>query len=128
MARADDKFRHIILGIVALVTVIASFLLIQDLKHVSIATGSSKPGMATNMMGRAATPSAILPAELLCDDEDGGQNYAVTGAISLGEETFMDSCVDSIKLKEYYCSNNRIAYLNYSCTIEGKTCRDNACI
>ncbi len=53
-----------------------------------------------------------------CTDSDGGLNYYVKGSVSKqGWETIEDFCVNSTKLSESFCNNDKNpAYVQYSCT------------
>src|SRR3989338_611746 len=51
------------------------------------------------------------PKEPSCQDSDGGINKDVKGILSIGEETYADSCVGGLPI-EYYCEGNAKANQN----------------
>jgi len=61
-----------------------------------------------------------------CTDSDGGNNPYVKGTVTLGSQTYTDSCSTTNTLKEYYCANNQIQNYMVICPT-GYTCQDGAC-
>ena len=59
-----------------------------------------------------------------CTDSDGGKNYNVKGTVTYNGKTYTDQCIGSpTVLREYYCENNEVKYIDYSCP----RCQDGAC-
>ncbi|MEM3113389.1 MAG: hypothetical protein QXI33_03125, partial [Candidatus Pacearchaeota archaeon] len=50
-----------------------------------------------------------------CIDIDGGINYYLRGNTSKGNVTYNDYCTNSSNILEFYCSNNTIQNIQYSC-------------
>ncbi len=73
-----------------------------------------------------------------CTDSDGGQNVELKGLVTYDPFTAytgsknvtverIDTCVDSMHLKEYYCSSGRPAYKEYDCSGIHATCVNGEC-
>ncbi len=64
-----------------------------------------------------------------CDDSgDGGKNYYEKGTTKKGTRSKTDFCINSKKLREYYCKGNRIASVRYDCSKKGMVCRKGRCV
>jgi len=61
-----------------------------------------------------------------CVDSDGGRNYTKTGIIEKGGKTYSDTCIDTAKLLEYYCSTDSIA--NETLTCQSGKCEGGRCV
>ncbi len=79
--------------------------------------------------GKAAQVTKELSFEVTsatCTDSDGGKNYEVKGSVTDQYGTYTDTCLDPIKLVEYYCSSTGTAAKEvYVCPYG---CKDGACI
>jgi hypothetical protein len=64
----------------------------------------------------------------ICKDTDGGKIYLVAGNTTLGKTTSKDVCLDSTRLREFYCDKNRIDYVPYNCALQNKVCKNGACV
>jgi len=76
---------------------------------------------------RPSDCSAICVAnQKTCNDSDGGLNYFVRGEVRLmgSNDPKTDYCIDSKKLYEFSCSNNKINYTLYNC----EWCENGACL
>jgi|GEM_PF-2182646 len=64
-----------------------------------------------------------------CTDSDEGDNYYVKGQctqrVGTGVGMVSDLCADEETLKECYCENNSLKYVNYTCPYG---CNDGACL
>jgi len=87
-----------------------------------------------------STSTTISPRNQECYDSDGGKNYYVKGTINIAgcfsdpetgatscysSEPINDTCIDNNRLKEYYCEDDSIKHINYTCP---KECKDGKCI
>ncbi len=61
-----------------------------------------------------------------CQDNDGGQVADVKGSVTKGSETSTDECVDSVSVREYYCSGNNVMSTVIACS-EAEVCLNGAC-
>jgi len=76
---------------------------------------------------------SCMPEEVLqevveekCKDSDEGMNYFIKGIINIGEHNVgEDYCENDLSLIEYFCGNNVISSIPYSCQ---NGCEDGACI
>ena len=74
------------------------------------------------------------PPVVLCNDTDFGLNYFVYGrtdGITLFNpipNSYSDQCFSLTSLKEYYCQNNYVTELVYSCSLIGKICQEGKCV
>ena len=67
-----------------------------------------------------------------CVDSDGGINYAELGkthgvADSLVPEDYIDVCLSSASLKEFYCDDDFVGNVIYNCSIDRKICLEGRC-
>jgi len=78
--------------------------------------------------GYACNDGACLNPNTDCVDSDGNAvpDITVRGTIRKGNETKTDSCDNAGDVREYYCSNNSIAYSIFSCS--PGSCSDGRCI
>lgn len=77
----------------------------------------------SNENNNVYTKNITIERDLLkCIDTDGGEIYGTKGIIN---DVYVDSCYDDINLKEYYCKNNEIKDINYSCSYG---CKNGACL
>ena len=60
-----------------------------------------------------------------CSDTDTGLDYSAKGVLSVGGNTYTDTCTDSNFVKEYFCDNPPSYYDNYYCP---NGCSNGACI
>jgi len=79
------------------------------------------------LTGGANAGTGLASLKASCIDSDDGQNYAVQGVISKGGNSNTDICTAATVLKEYYCSNNIIKSIKYTCPV-GYKCSNGACI
>jgi len=57
-----------------------------------------------------SAPPGEIPTET-----DGGDAPEIPGMCIIGDESFVDTCTNTIDLIEYYCSENKIKSKNYDC-------------
>lgn len=84
--------------------------------------------------GYSCTDGACIAPSKSCTDSDGGQNIYVKGIVTLGSQTYTDTCINSSTVYEYYCPSPTI-YPNdpnlfeaYSTACpSGYACQDGAC-
>ena len=67
----------------------------------------------------------LVPSGDICADSDGGQYEYVKGTVSKGNTSFIDTCISSTNLREYYCYNNEIIHIIFGCGYYG--CNNGAC-
>ncbi len=61
-----------------------------------------------------------------CTDSDGGKTYSIKGTLNAGPTIDgTDYCIDSVKLREYYCTDNGLDLEYYDCP---NGCQNGACI
>jgi len=62
-----------------------------------------------------------------CIDSDGGLNYQKKGTVTLGNNSFTDSCGTHPQyLKEFFCDNSKVKSILYLCS--GEECKDGVCV
>ncbi|MGY4884354.1 MAG: hypothetical protein ACP5NZ_02120 [Nanobdellota archaeon] len=80
------------------------------------------------------TNGACTPASLpdSCTDSDGGIKYNIKGEVTWdingGRKIFLDYCENEAILNESYCLENVPKTLTRDCGMEGKICKDGACV
>jgi len=62
-----------------------------------------------------------------CTETDSGKDYYEPGITTKGSDSFDDTCVNATALTEYYCYNNFVKNITYTCT-GNYTCGSGACI
>ncbi len=80
--------------------------------------------------------SIIVPSERGCADSDGGKNYYISGSTKIvGNQVidYTDFCLpnqtDSKNiLREYYCNEDTVDYVDYDCEKESKFCDYGMCL
>jgi len=82
----------------------------------------------------------IIISPGVCTDSDGGKNYYIKGTVSYNGQIYTDECgmctgacpsVGSCppvncRLKEYYCDNNQVKNIWYTCP-GGFSCKNGRC-
>lgn len=66
------------------------------------------------LTGAVVGVAGELPAETLCKDSDNGKNSTIKGILSIGEDSYADSCIGGL-LVEYYCDGNTKSNQNIRC-------------
>lgn len=57
-----------------------------------------------------------------CRDSDGGKAYTVVGTVTQGAVSNTDTCVSSMQLREYFCTDGMIASTTYACSCSSGRC------
>jgi hypothetical protein len=69
----------------------------------------------------------VVPPPVTCSDSDQGVDPTVKGTVTIGNESYEDSCKDNATVLEYYCDNNALGQSEAVCP-DGFMCGDGACV
>ena len=69
-----------------------------------------------------------VPANVTeCADSDFGKNVLEAGVTTINGEVYVDACVGTSQVTEYYCSDGEVASERIACP-EGTECREGKCV
>ncbi|MBD3210566.1 hypothetical protein GF318_04260 [Candidatus Micrarchaeota archaeon] len=67
------------------------------------------------------------PPAVTCVDGDSGIDLAIQGVVVVGNESYLDQCVDNTTVREYYCDGNSMAETTLVCP-DDNVCRNGSCV
>jgi|GEM_PF-1749417 len=95
--------------------------------HYGFFTYDTVPNFSSGFVTSATPESGQQAAPPACIDSDGGKSYQVKGTVTVGAQTFDDSCASPATLLEYFCEASIQQVEQHDCG-DGFKCSAGRCV